>query len=210
MFNEVGILCSYCLRIFNILCVQTILNKYILKRWTKDIDLSLGSSSVGDVEKVRKKDIAGYSAWRREMLRKFLDLISASKLNINAREYLEEEFRMMKDKITSKVGSYYIDNLENKVGSSNIKDPVGRRAKGERNIRKKSIVEIKCNQARGKRKNALTHASRIKTIIQLSMDNEVLGRDLNFTSSKCEISFETSNYGNVEPLNSLQQFINFI
>ncbi|KAI5653820.1 hypothetical protein M9H77_31007 [Catharanthus roseus] len=65
-------------------------NKYILKRWTKDIDLSLCSSSVGDVGKVSKKDIA-----------------------------------------------------ENEVDSSNIKDLIGRSAKGERNIRKKSIVEIK-------------------------------------------------------------------
>ncbi|KAI5661896.1 hypothetical protein M9H77_21219 [Catharanthus roseus] len=31
-------------------------------RWTKDIDLSLGSSSVGDVGKVSKNDITGYSA----------------------------------------------------------------------------------------------------------------------------------------------------
>ncbi|KAI5662263.1 hypothetical protein M9H77_21586 [Catharanthus roseus] len=74
-----------------------IVDKYILKRWTNDIDLSSGSSSVDDVRKVSENDIA-----------------------------------------------------DKEVGSSNIKDPVGRCAKGERNIRKKSIVEIKCNQARGK------------------------------------------------------------
>ncbi|KAI5673043.1 hypothetical protein M9H77_13407 [Catharanthus roseus] len=62
MFNEVGILCSYCLCIFNILCVQAIPHKYILKRWTKDIDLSLGSSNVSDVRKVSKNNILGYSA----------------------------------------------------------------------------------------------------------------------------------------------------
>ncbi|KAI5662185.1 hypothetical protein M9H77_21508 [Catharanthus roseus] len=71
MFNKVGILCPHCLRIFNIFCVQAIPDKYILKRWTKDIDLSLGSSSVGDIGKVSNNDISGYSAWRREMLRKF-------------------------------------------------------------------------------------------------------------------------------------------
>ncbi|KAI5676569.1 hypothetical protein M9H77_07519 [Catharanthus roseus] len=184
-------------------CVQAIPNKYILKRWTKDIDLSLDSSNFGDVGKVSNNDIAGYSAWRREMLRKFSHLISVSKLNINARECIEEGFRMLKDKIASKVGHYYVDDSDNEVRSSKIKDSIGRRAKGERNIRKKSIVEIKCNQVRGKRKSALTHASRIKIAVQLSMNNEVLGRDLNFTSSECDISLGTSSYSNVEPLNSL-------
>ncbi|KAI5681898.1 hypothetical protein M9H77_03126 [Catharanthus roseus] len=163
---------------------EDIPDKYILKRWTKDIDFSLGSSNIGDVGKVRKKDIS-------------------VKLNINASESIEEGFRMIKDNISSEVGPYCVDNSDNEVGSSNIKDPVRRRAKGECNIRKKSIVEIKYNQARGKRKSALTHTSRIKTAIQLSMKNEVLGRNLNFTSSECEISLGTSNNGNVE-------FINFI
>ncbi|KAI5647969.1 hypothetical protein M9H77_33974 [Catharanthus roseus] len=162
-------------------------DKYILKRWTKDIDLSLGSSNVGDLGKVSKKNIGGYSAWRREILRKFSNLIFASELNINALEYVEEGFRMMKDKSASEVGPYYVDNLENEVGSSNSKDLVGRHAKGERNIRKKSIVEKKCNQARAKRKRVLTHASRIKTVVQLSMNNEVFG-------SECKISLGTSNY----------------
>ncbi|KAI5681872.1 hypothetical protein M9H77_03100 [Catharanthus roseus] len=137
---------------------EAIPDKHILKRWTKDIDLSLGSRSIGDVWKVSEKDIAGYSASRREMLRKFLDLISASELNINARECIEEGFRMMKDKIASEGGPYHVDNLDNEVGSSNIKDPVGRCAQGECNKRKKSIVEIKCNQASSKRKRYVMHA----------------------------------------------------
>ncbi|KAI5680899.1 hypothetical protein M9H77_02126 [Catharanthus roseus] len=48
------------------------------------------ANEFGDLGKVSKKDIAGYSAWRREMLRKFSDLISARELNINAQEYVEE------------------------------------------------------------------------------------------------------------------------
>ncbi|KAI5668626.1 hypothetical protein M9H77_18479 [Catharanthus roseus] len=35
---------------------------YILKRWTKDIDLSLGNNSFGDLGKVSKKDIVGCNA----------------------------------------------------------------------------------------------------------------------------------------------------
>ncbi|KAI5648785.1 hypothetical protein M9H77_34790 [Catharanthus roseus] len=98
----------------------------------------------------------------RKMLRKFSNLISTSELNINDWECVEEGFRMMKDKIASEVGPYYVNNSDNEVVSSNIKDPVRSCTKGECNIRKKNIVEIKCNQARGKRKSALTHASRIK------------------------------------------------
>ncbi|KAI5648243.1 hypothetical protein M9H77_34248 [Catharanthus roseus] len=127
---------------------KAISDKYILKRWTKDIDLRAVSVFV--------------MQGKREMLRKFSDLISASKLNINARQYVEEGFRMMKDKIIAEVGIYYVDNSENESGSSNTKYLVGRRAIGEHSIRKKNIVEIKCNQARGKRKSALTHASMIK------------------------------------------------
>ncbi|KAI5659051.1 hypothetical protein M9H77_27844 [Catharanthus roseus] len=150
--------------------------QYSLKRWTKDIDLSLGSSNIGDVGK---------------------------RVEQKCRECIEEGFRILKDKIASEVGHYYVDDSDREVGSSKIKDPVGRRAKAGRNVRKKSIVEIKCNQANGKRKSALTHASRIKTAVQLSMNNEVLGRDLNFKSSECDISLGTSSYGDVEPLNGL-------
>ncbi|KAI5668842.1 hypothetical protein M9H77_18695 [Catharanthus roseus] len=80
-----------------------ILDKYIFKRWTKDIILCLGSSSIDDVEKVSEKDISSYSALRREMLKKFLDMISANELNINAWECVEERFRMIKDKISSEL-----------------------------------------------------------------------------------------------------------
>ncbi|KAI5671321.1 hypothetical protein M9H77_11685 [Catharanthus roseus] len=117
MFFKVGIFCSYCLHVFNIFCVQSIQDKYILKRWMKDIDVSGGSSGVGDARKGSKNDM----------------------------ECIEEGFKMIKDKIIAEVGPYYADSLENEGRSSGIKDPVGRRAKGVHNVRKKSIVEIKCN-----------------------------------------------------------------
>ncbi|KAI5664448.1 hypothetical protein M9H77_23771 [Catharanthus roseus] len=149
-----------------------------------------GSSGVGGsvAGKVSKKDIVGSSVWRRNMLRKFSDLISASEWNINAWEYIEEEFRMMKDKIVTEVGTYFIDNLETK----------------------KIIVKIKCNKARGKRKSSLMHASRIKTTVQLSMKNEALGRIVNVPSSECQLNLRISNSRDGEPSNSLQQFINFM
>lgn len=131
MFNEVGVLCSHCLRIMNFHCVQVIPDKYILKRWK-------GNREIENAEKVNKKDIEVSSVWRRQMIRKFSDLISASELNVNARECVQEGFKTMSDKIVADVGSYYVNDLENEGVSSNIKDPIGSYAKEERNVRKKN------------------------------------------------------------------------
>ncbi|KAI5663131.1 hypothetical protein M9H77_22454 [Catharanthus roseus] len=149
IFSKVGILCSHYLHVLNIHCIQTISDKYILERWTKNIDLSWGNNKGNVVS----------SVWRMEMLMKFSNLVSTSKLNMNAQEW-------------------------NK-GLSIIKDPIGSHAKGKRNIRKKSIVEIRCNQVKGKKKNSLMCASRNKTAIQLSMNNEALGKVMNAPSSEC-------------------------
>ncbi|KAI5667073.1 hypothetical protein M9H77_16926 [Catharanthus roseus] len=183
-----------------IFLMKSFLNGGGTQIWEIFIALSRGSSRVGDSEKVNKKDIACSSIWRRNMLRKFLDLIFANELNMNAQECIEEGFRIMKNKIIAEVGPFYIDNLENESGSSNIKDLVGRRAKREHN----------CNQEKGKRKSALTHASRIKTAMQLSMNNEALGRVVNAPSSRFELSFGISNCSDVEPSSTLQIFINFM
>ncbi|KAI5667494.1 hypothetical protein M9H77_17347 [Catharanthus roseus] len=109
---------------------------------------------------------------------------SVIKGKVNARECIEKGFRMMKDKIIAEVGPYFVDNSENIGGSSYIKNSVGRRAKSERNIRKKSVVERKYNKVKRKRKSALTYASRIKMAIQLYMNNEVLGRVVNAPTTK--------------------------
>ncbi|KAI5662533.1 hypothetical protein M9H77_21856 [Catharanthus roseus] len=102
-------------------------------RWTKNIVLSRRSTRIDNIKKVNKKDIGISSVWRRQMIRKFSDLISA----------------------------------KNEEASSNIKYPIDSHAKRERNIRKKSIVEIWCNQAKGRRKNALMmSASRTKMTVQ--------------------------------------------
>ncbi|KAI5653355.1 hypothetical protein M9H77_30542 [Catharanthus roseus] len=76
----------------------------LLKHANEVYTIGTYGSSVGDVGKVSKKDIAGYSACRREI-----------ELNINAWKYAEEGFRMMKDKIAYEVGPYYVDNSENEV-----------------------------------------------------------------------------------------------
>ncbi|KAI5673299.1 hypothetical protein M9H77_13663 [Catharanthus roseus] len=137
------------------IATKAILDKYILERWTKSIALSWGSSGVDNIEKVNNKGNVGSSVWRMGMLRKFSDLISA-------------RFKTMRARIVAEVGPYHVDDLGNK-GSSILKDHIRSHAKGERNVRKKSIVEIRCNQVKGKRKNALMCASRNKATIQCTI-----------------------------------------
>ncbi|KAI5653119.1 hypothetical protein M9H77_11273 [Catharanthus roseus] len=164
----------------------SISDKYLLKRWTNDIALSRGSSRVSNAEKFNKKHIAS----------SIFKFDSASELKVNARECVEEKFRTMKDKIIAEVGPYYIDNLEYEGGSSNIKIQLI----GERNY----------NQAKRKRKSVLTHASRVKMVVQLSMNNEALGRGANALSSESEFSLGISNCRDVEPSSTFQTFINFM
>ncbi|KAI5654658.1 hypothetical protein M9H77_31845 [Catharanthus roseus] len=180
MFSEVSILCSHCLRVLNKHCVQAIIDKYILERWTKNIGLSWESTGVGDAETVNKGNAAS-SVWRMEMLRK----------------------------IVAEVGLYHVDNLENE-GLSIIKDSIGSRAKGELNVRERSIVEIRCNQVKGKRKNALIFASRNNTVVQLSINNAALGKDVNAPSSECLFSLGISSYSDVEPSSTLQPLLTFL
>ncbi|KAI5663331.1 hypothetical protein M9H77_22654 [Catharanthus roseus] len=116
---------------------------------------------------------------------------------------------MMKDNIIAEVGPYYVNNSENESRSSVIKYPVGRRAKGVHNLRKKSTVKIKCNQARGKMKSTLTCASRIKTVVQLSMIIEDLWMDFNAPSSECQLSLGIYNFSDAEPSSNLETFIKF-
>ncbi|KAI5671307.1 hypothetical protein M9H77_11671 [Catharanthus roseus] len=87
------------------------------------------SSGIGDARKGSKNDMLSSIVWRRGMLRKFSNLISTSDLNMNARECIEEGFKMMKDKIIAEVVPYYMDNSENESRSSGIKDPIGSCAK---------------------------------------------------------------------------------
>lgn len=69
-------------------CVQAILEQYILNRWTKNVGLS-GVNIVESSLKLNNKDIVASSVWRRQIVRKFSELILASELNENAREYVE-------------------------------------------------------------------------------------------------------------------------
>ncbi|KAI5649187.1 hypothetical protein M9H77_35192 [Catharanthus roseus] len=89
----------------------------------------------------------------------FDEVISEWRSNTNMEEFRCNQWHVEMKGVgdSEKVNKKDIAGSKNEGGSSNIKDPVGRHAKGEYNVRKKSIVEIKCNQAKGKRKSALMH-----------------------------------------------------
>ncbi|KAI5668677.1 hypothetical protein M9H77_18530 [Catharanthus roseus] len=76
-----------------------------------------------------------------------------------------EDFRCNQGWVEMKVNKKDIGVSENEGAFSIIKDPIGSRAIGERNVRKKSIAEIMCNQTKGRRKNALMCVSRIKMVV---------------------------------------------
>ncbi|KAI5666793.1 hypothetical protein M9H77_16646 [Catharanthus roseus] len=198
------------LNLISIRGVYAYLFEYVCLILGRSVPSITGSSIVGDERKGSKNDMVHSSVWRRGILRKFLDLISASESNMNARECIEEGFKMMKGKIIAEVGPYYMDNSENEGRSCGIKDPVGRCTKRIRNVRKKSIVEIKCNQARGKRKSTSTRASRIQTTVQLSMTNEDLEKDLNAQSSEGQLSLEIYNFSDVDVSINSETFISFM
>ncbi|KAI5650456.1 hypothetical protein M9H77_36461 [Catharanthus roseus] len=185
--NTVSVFEFHCKMVCPAMCAY--FDHYVCLILLLSVTTFASSSGVGDAKKVNKKDIARSSVWRRDMLRKFSDLISASELNMNPRN---------------------VQKKENESGSSNIKDLVGMCAKRERDVRKKRIVKIKCNQAKGKRKSALKHASRIKIVVQLSITNEALGRIVNALSSGFELSLRISNFSDVETSSTLQTFINFM
>ncbi|CAH9129710.1 unnamed protein product [Cuscuta epithymum] len=150
-FSEVGILCCHILRIYHIHCVEVIPDCYVLKRWTRSakcvpteqIYASSGTSNVLP------------SVWRMQMQKKFHKLLCSSDSNSAARHFCEESFTKLKVDVEEQVGSiYFSDSESSTVGlGSAISNPKSSRKKGERNVRRKSLIEIKTNQARAKKKS---------------------------------------------------------
>ncbi|XP_031106266.1 protein FAR1-RELATED SEQUENCE 7-like [Ipomoea triloba] len=87
-FSEMGILCSHCLRIFNIHCIEKIPEKYICNRWTKKVvedrimDIASSSSTLTIASPI----------WVIEMGRKLQRLVLSSQDNCKARQVCEEIF----------------------------------------------------------------------------------------------------------------------
>lgn len=92
-----------------------------------------------NIDKINK-DLGVSSVWISQMIRKFSYLILVIELNRKSWECVEEGFKMMRDKIVAKVGSYYVNDLENNGAFSTIIDPTGSQAKGEHNTRKRVLL----------------------------------------------------------------------
>ncbi|CAH9093661.1 unnamed protein product [Cuscuta europaea] len=158
-FQEVGILCCHCLRIYHIHCVEVLPDSYVLKRWTriaKSVEQSQ-SSMLSNTSNVLS------SVWRMKMQRKLHKLLCSIDSNASARLLCEESFKKLKHDIEEQVGSIYFSHSDSaSIGVGTISNPKSSRKKSERNVRCKSIVEIKSNQARGRKKSTAPSTSLIE------------------------------------------------
>ncbi|KAJ8452000.1 hypothetical protein Cgig2_016581 [Carnegiea gigantea] len=133
---------------------EEVQEKYLQKRWCKTIEECQSSELI--VGNARKEDIQCSSIWKMQMIRKMNTLITASQMNTQARVHYEEYFNKLKELVEQEVGSIYVEeNVASKQmdSSRKILNPVGSKPKGERNKRKKSIVEKKCKQAKSKKRD---------------------------------------------------------
>ncbi|CAH9116355.1 unnamed protein product, partial [Cuscuta europaea] len=156
-FPKASILCFHILRIYHIHCVEVIPDCYILKRWTRTMK-SLPSEQpfvLDDSSNVLP------SVWRMQMQKKFHKLLCSSDSNSTARQLCEESFKKLKLDVEDQVGSiYFSDSDSSSVGvSSRISNPKTARKKGERNVHRKSVIEVKTNQARARKKSRQANTS---------------------------------------------------
>ena len=110
-FFQIGILCCHYLR--NIHYVKEILEKYIMKRWTKGV---IERQNV-DIPFVSSCDEFGLasSLWRIQMVRNFHKLISTSEDNMKARQYCEEVFESAKMRVIDEVGAVYFEEESDSI-----------------------------------------------------------------------------------------------
>jgi len=106
MFIEVGILCSHCLRVLHVCCVEQVPDQYINKRCCsgkKDgQNVDLGKST-------GKEPIVCFSVWKMQMMRKMNSLITANQMNMKARAHCEKHFMELKKLIEFDAGSIHCE-----------------------------------------------------------------------------------------------------
>ena len=143
-YNESGILCYHCLRIFNVHCVPKVSDQYILKHWTRP----------ARPLRVVKEPVSGNafcvpdSIWRIQIHRQFKALLLA-------RQLCEEVFAKLKVDVGVVVDSAYVYDTENDQQSSASNQIIGNlkgfRKKGQRNVRRKSTSEKISNIVRSRK-----------------------------------------------------------
>ncbi|XP_019170574.1 PREDICTED: protein FAR1-RELATED SEQUENCE 5-like [Ipomoea nil] len=168
-FSEMGILCSHCLRILNIHCVEKIPEKYICRRWTKKVvehrimDIASSSSILTVASPI----------WVIDMGRKWQRLVLSSQDNCKARQVCENLIEDGRRRIEGEVGPICFDDLERSMRSNAIQNPERSGVKGDRNRRPVSTVQKKYNQASGRKNYAKRVESNTKAAVQSSMQEVV-------------------------------------
>lgn len=172
LWDEVGILCSHCLHVFGIYSVVNIPCKYILKRWTKDLTsirrIGLGFSPA---------QVAGCSssAWRIQIIRKFLETAALSDHNKKAMDICDKRLKELDDEVRQELGIVaFPGDIETNeqpmvIRDSEIQNPISKRTKGKRNKRLKSTRELKGNQAKARNKCPFSARARSKEVVQASV-----------------------------------------
>ncbi|XP_019166801.1 PREDICTED: protein FAR1-RELATED SEQUENCE 7-like [Ipomoea nil] len=170
LFTELGILCCHCLRILNVHCVSEVLEKYILKRWTKKV------VEVDNVDIMSRVDSGNgaSSVWLLEIIRKFQRLAVYSQENIEGRKICEELIADAKRRLEAECGGSLFEDCDIGSTSGVIKDPSTRQMKGLRNWRVSSVISKKYNKARGRKHLANMVASKIKSAIQSQVEGDIL------------------------------------
>ncbi|XP_048491407.1 protein FAR1-RELATED SEQUENCE 5-like [Beta vulgaris subsp. vulgaris] len=169
-YSEVGVLCFHSLRVYHLHCVDKIPDQYILARWTRSV-----MCSKVEERKARDSDSVSSSVWRAQITRNFVRLITASQSDPNARYALDFAFTSTKEKVESIIGkvgeALVVEDVES-VGGVKVGNP-NQRPKYQSNSRPKSIIEKKCNQAKGWRKKAVVNALKVKNIAQTAIKMSV-------------------------------------
>ena len=161
------ILCFHILRMFNMCCVQKILEKYILDRWKKNIN---GYEGANDARSFHNYAGTSSYVWRLQMMQKFTKLITASATNARTRALCQDLFQKAKEAIEMDIGPICHNGSkdENVNTSGTVQNPTGLREKGQKNKRKVSIAKKKSNQVKARKKNAVRQATNSFTPVNIS------------------------------------------
>ncbi|CAH9068262.1 unnamed protein product [Cuscuta europaea] len=169
MFSEVGIFCGHILRIYNVHCVKCIPQVYILSRWTKAAILPNVNLSVTHGTDIMSGKILEDSVWRVQMTRKFNSVLSASAAFPEARRVCDQGYESIKHFLDAQRDASVVDES----ASRTILDPPRSRSKGQRNTRKRSIVEKQCKIVKARRSKSQNVASNSKAVAQSVVQDTV-------------------------------------
>lgn len=133
-FEECGLLCCHCLRIFHINSIEYIPQHYVMKRWTK-----FAKSEIWDRRLNRKNEESSHPndfIWRHEMARKYYALVLKCQGNDEAKRILEDGYNRDSMEINVLMNSHdSAEQCDNTIasGSSNtILNPARSTTKGRK------------------------------------------------------------------------------